>query len=99
MVKALFIAYYSYPEISEEIKKDTESNKNNLPLNKSEVDSGLFLNREEVAELCKVKSMTTLWSWKRQGLLVPTHRAGRKPLYLRKDVLNFLKAKKGGQNV
>lgn len=49
-----------------------------------------FLTANEVAEMCKVKSLSTLWQWRNQGLLIPTARAGRKPLYKYDDVVNFL---------
>lgn len=53
----------------------------------------LYLTIEETMELCRIKSPSTLWNWKQQGLLVPKARAGRTPLYLREDVLNFLNGK------
>jgi len=49
-----------------------------------------FLTREETAKLCNVKSLTTLWNWKNNGKLIPRMRAGKKPLYHREDVINFL---------
>lgn len=55
-----------------------------------------LLTREEVAKLCKVKSLSTLWHWKKQGLLAPTSRAGRKPLYKYEDVIEFLEGQKTG---
>lgn len=58
-----------------------------------------YLTREEVASLCKIKSLSTLWSWRKNELLVPTSKAGRKPLYLKSDVLQFLNTKKGDSNV
>lgn len=58
-----------------------------------------ILTREETAKLCKVKSLTTLWNWERAGKLAPTMRAGKKPLYLRQDVMNFLNNKEGGSHV
>lgn len=50
-----------------------------------------YLTRKEVAEICKVTSLTTLWNWEQKGKLVPKRKAGKKPLYLRQDVENFLK--------
>lgn len=50
-----------------------------------------YLTRKETAELCKVSSPTTLWNWEQQGKLVPKRKSGKKPLYLRKDVEEFLK--------
>lgn len=52
-----------------------------------------FLTRRETADLCNVKSLSTLWNWEKQGLLIPKMKAGRKPLYLRQDVINFLNTK------
>lgn len=58
--------------------------------NNSKPAEKLYLTKKEVMEFCGVTSPSTLWNWKEQGLLVPRARAGRKPLYLREDVLNFL---------
>ena len=58
-----------------------------------------YLTTEEVAELCNIKSPSTLWNWKEKGVLVPIARAGRKPLYKYQDVIDYLENKKGGQNV
>ena len=49
-----------------------------------------FLTRQEVAELCGNVSLTTLHNWRQKGVLVPTKKAGRKPLYDREDVYKFL---------
>ncbi|QQY81860.1 helix-turn-helix domain-containing protein [Tamlana sp. s12] len=55
-----------------------------------------YLTRKEVAEICKVTSLTTLWNWEQKGKLVPKRKAGKKPLYLRQDVENFLKGNNRG---
>ncbi|CAN0606606.1 unnamed protein product [Ectocarpus sp. 12 AP-2014] len=55
-----------------------------------------FLTALEVAEMCNVKALSTLWNWRKQGLLIPEAQAGRKPLYKYQDVINFLEGKKGG---
>lgn len=52
-----------------------------------------FLTRQEVAKMCNIKSLATLWNWEQKGKLVPTLNAGKKPLYKREDVINFLKNK------
>ncbi|WP_417443625.1 helix-turn-helix domain-containing protein [Joostella sp.] len=52
-----------------------------------------FLTREETAKLCRVKSLTTLWYWCKKGILVPALRSGRKPLYRKSDVINYLEGK------
>ncbi len=52
------------------------------------------LTRKEVAEICKVTSLTTLWNWEQKGKLVPKKKAGKKPLYLRQDVEDFLNNKR-----
>lgn len=57
-----------------------------------------FLSRKEVAKLCKVKSLSTLWYWKQKGILVPTANAGRKPLYKYSDIVEFLNNKEGGNS-
>ena len=58
-----------------------------------------LLTAKEVAKICKVKSLSTLWYWRKQGLLVPTSRAGRKPLYKHQDVTEFLEGRNGGSDV
>lgn len=58
--------------------------------NNSKPTEKLYLTKKEVMELCGIKSKTTLWNWKEKGLLVPRAKAGRKPLYLRSDVIDFL---------
>lgn len=49
-----------------------------------------FLTAKEVADICEVKALSTLWNWRKQGMLIPAARAGRKPLYKYDDVVNFL---------
>jgi len=49
-----------------------------------------FLTRKETMELCRITSPTSLFNWKQAGKLVPKAKAGRKPLYLRQDVIDFL---------
>jgi hypothetical protein len=61
--------------------------------NNSKPAEKLYLTKKEVMDLCDISSQSTLWNWKKQGLLVTRARAGRKPLYLREDVLNFLNGK------
>lgn len=57
-----------------------------------------YLTRKEVAEMCKVSSLTTLWNWEQKGKLVPKRKSGKKPLYLRVDVEEFLKGNFNGSN-
>lgn len=57
-----------------------------------------FLTTKEVADICKVKSLSTLWYWRQQNLLVPTSRAGRKPLYRYEDVIEFLQKRNTGSD-
>lgn len=52
-----------------------------------------FLTAEEVAKMCNIKSLSTLWNWKDKGLLIPVGRAGRKPLYKYQDVIDYLNNK------
>lgn len=66
--------------------------------NEQRGNSPNLLTSKEVAKICKVKSLSTLWYWRKQGLLVPTSRAGRKPLYKYQDVLDFLEGRKGGSD-
>ena len=78
---------------------DNTASKNFSNQSKSFDTADSYLSREEVAAMCKIKSLSTLWAWKEKNLLVPTSRAGRKPLYLKKDVLAFLEGKRGGTDV
>jgi len=74
-------------------KKDIIVNQFSSAEKKSE-----YLTRKEVAEICKVSSMTTLWNWEQKGKLVPQRRAGKFPLYLRQDVETFLLGNIQGSN-
>ena len=56
-----------------------------------------FLTRQEVAKMCNVKSLATLWNWEQQEKLIPSMYAGKKPLYKREDVVNYLKRKSTNQ--
>ncbi|MCB0463364.1 MAG: helix-turn-helix domain-containing protein [Flavobacteriaceae bacterium] len=53
-----------------------------------------YLTIAEVAEMCGIKSKSTLFNWKKKGKLMPTKKAGRKPLYKRTDVERFLESQK-----
>ena len=45
-----------------------------------------FLSRQEVADMLGI-SLVTLHNHNKKGILTPSHRIGRKPLYLLEDVL------------
>ena len=45
-----------------------------------------FLSRKEVAEMLGI-SLVTLHNHNKKGILKPSHKIGRKPLYLLEDVL------------
>ncbi len=64
----------------------------------SSPEQSKLLTRAEVAKMCNVKSLSTLWYWQKQKLLVPTSRAGRKPLYRYEDVISFLNVRKEGND-
>ncbi|MEC3905535.1 hypothetical protein VOI54_00745 [Tamlana sp. 2201CG12-4] len=66
----------------------------NLKIDKNQ-STKEYLTREETAKLCGVKSLTTLHNWKVKGILVPTGKAGRKPLYKRLDVIDYIEQKEG----
>ena len=83
MAKALFIVYYEDEPSNNEIERDAPEID---PKTKSHNQKENLLDRKEVANLCKVKSLSTLHYWNKQGLLKPTHKAGRKPLYRYEDV-------------
>lgn len=61
--------------------------------NNSKPTEKLYLTSKETMDLCGITSPSTLWNWRTKGMLIPEGRAGRKPLYLRQDVINFLKGK------
>lgn len=46
-----------------------------------------FLSRQEVAEMLGI-SLVTLHNHNKKGILKPSHKIGRKPLYLLEDVLS-----------
>lgn len=76
----------------EELIKEIESLKVKVStLSKSSEKK--LLTRKETANLCGNVSMTTLHYWHKKGKLVPTKKAGRKPLYLKSDVEQFLENK------
>ena len=49
-----------------------------------------LLTRKEVAELLKI-SLVTLHNYNVKGILRPTHRIGKKPLYLKSIVMEKIK--------
>ncbi|NVN17483.1 helix-turn-helix domain-containing protein [Muricauda sp. HICW] len=49
-----------------------------------------FLSRHQVAEMLGI-SLVTLHNHKKKGILKPSHKVGRKPLYLLEDVLEQIK--------
>lgn len=46
----------------------------------------MFLSRQEVAEMLGI-SLVTLHNHNKKGILKPSHKIGRKPLYLLDDIL------------
>jgi len=55
-------------------------------MNELDSKTTLFLSRQEVAEMLGV-SLVTLHNLKKSKTLVPTHKIGRKPLYLFSELL------------
>lgn len=45
-----------------------------------------------IDDVCRLtrKSRVTVWTWRKNKLLLPVGMSGRSPLYLKSDVLNFL---------
>ena len=87
----LIFSQISVEELAEIMKeklnealREAQSSKDNKETNKK------YLTRQEVAKMCGVRSMSTLWNWKQKGLLEPCTSAGRKPLYKYEDVMEFL---------
>lgn len=56
-------------------------------------DEEIYLTLKETANLCKIKSLVTLYNWKVKGILKPTGNVGRKPLYKKQDVIDFIEKK------
>ncbi|MDP9960400.1 helix-turn-helix transcriptional regulator [Chryseobacterium lathyri] len=54
---------------------------------KSEKEEHLLI--AEVCELTK-KKRTTIWLWRKKGLLTPIGQSGKSPIYRKSDVLNYL---------
>ncbi|MDR4952597.1 helix-turn-helix domain-containing protein [Chryseobacterium sp. ES2] len=53
----------------------------------SEKDEHLLIS--EVCELTK-KKRTTIWLWRKKGLLTPVGQSGKSPIYRKSDVLNYI---------
>lgn len=53
----------------------------------SEKEEHLLIS--EVCELTK-KKRTTIWLWRKKGLLTPIGQSGKSPIYRKSDILNFL---------
>jgi len=98
-MKRVIFTPISIEELANEIAKiliNSINQKNEeISINSSNKEAE-FLTRKETMELCKIKSLTTLWNWEQNGKLVPKMKAGRKPLYIRQDVIEFLKRRESG---
>ncbi len=60
-------------------------------------DEEIYLTIKETAKLCKIKSVVTLHNWKIKGILKPSGWVGRKPLYKKQDVIDFIEKKQGDE--
>ncbi|WJJ96338.1 helix-turn-helix domain-containing protein [Algibacter luteus] len=94
----LILTQVSVNELIESLIKILLPRLEQIIISSKESNNKEFLTSEDVAEICNVKSLSTLWNWKEKGVLIPVARAGRKPLYKYQDVIDFLENKKGGQN-
>ena len=52
-----------------------------------------FLSRQQVAKMLGI-SLVTLYNHNKKGILKPSHKIGRKPLYLLEDVLKQIQLSK-----
>lgn len=52
-----------------------------------------FLSRQEVAEMLGI-SLVTLHNHNKKGILKPSHKIGRKPLYLLDDIMEQIQLSK-----
>ncbi len=94
----LILTQVSVNELIESLIKILLPRLEKIILSSKEDNRKDYLTTKEVAELCNIKSPSTLWNWKEKGVLIPVARAGRKPLYKYQDVIDFLENKKGGEN-
>ena len=101
-MEKVILSPFSIEELTEMLTQKVfaliKSNSKSNPITEKKKEKEI-LTREETAKLCNVKSLTTLWNWERDGKLIPAMRAGKKPLYLRQDVMSFLNNKEGGSHV
>ena len=92
----VILTSFSIEELAEAVfQKFSIQYRNNIETPTIDIEKEVdeYLTRQETAKLCKINSLSTLWNWKQQKKLIPQQKAGRKPLYLRKDVINFLNGK------
>lgn len=97
-MKKLILTQVSVNELLESLLEKLLPPIEEIILSSKEQENKEYLTSEQVADMCNIKSLSTLWNWKDKGLLVPVARAGRKPLYRYQDVINYLENKEGGQD-
>lgn len=94
----LILTQVSVNELIETLIKILLPRLEQIILSSKEGNKKEYLTTEEVAELCNIKSPSTLWNWKEKGVLIPVARAGRKPLYKYQDVIDYLENKSSNSN-
>ncbi|GAA3623056.1 helix-turn-helix domain-containing protein [Flavivirga jejuensis] len=92
-MEKLILTQVTVNELLESLIKNLLPRLEKIILSSKEEGIKEYLTSEEVAELCNIKSLSTLWNWKEKNVLVPTARAGRKPLYKYQDVIDYLENK------
>jgi len=85
--KGFGIWAWTYSTLEKAIKK---FNQLEQKINTLKPVEKIYLTREQTMEMCKISSLINLWNWKQCGKLVPKIRDGRKHLYLKQDVIDFL---------
>jgi predicted DNA-binding transcriptional regulator AlpA len=79
--------------VSKSIAAELSKNQISSVENNNSVDTEILLTRFEVAALFKV-STVTLDKWKKAGLLPNSIKLAAKVYYLKKEILDMIKAKK-----
>lgn len=92
-MEKLILTQVSVNELLDSLIENLLPRLEKIILENKEQESKDYLTAEEVAEMCNIKSLSTLWNWKDKGVLVPEARAGRKPLYKYQDVIDYLENK------
>lgn len=87
-----------FMDLLNDLAKNLAATSTNDDKTSTSSSSDEYLTREQVASMLGA-SFTTLWRWNNMGLLVNYKDGERKVVYLRSDVLNFIKSRKNSKNI